>query len=366
MFSHQRRRHKNSSKIGKFYTISLLGIFAIGIITLPVFGFGFTRSYATTVIQVDSTTCIKSPFSGNWVPGPPGFASLRQLPPSSLNVPSGTEIIIPNLTSLEDGGAAITIERGGSIVVDLGGELLIGNRGASLTINEGGLLDNFGFVTSTTSAITNPGTIINECEAGLSSGTIVTGNVPVTIVCPATSTTTETLTVTQTATQTITNTQTQTQVSILTTTLPAVTSTVVSVSTQTSIQNIRPTLLIEARDSSGNPIVAQSITVTGPGASSPVVTDGSGNYLFAAGVLTEGDTYTASTVINGVSLSGTVILSGNSVILLEPTAPSMPAPEFPSGILAVVIPLLALGAFFVLIVRSNKAGSFQLKFAYPL
>jgi len=36
---------------------------------------------------------------------------------------------------------------------------------------------------------------------------------------------------------------------------------------------------------------------------------------------------------------------------LDPTAPSFPTPEFPSGILAVLIPLLALAAFFANAIR---------------
>jgi hypothetical protein len=75
---------------------------------------------------------------------------------------------------------------------------------------------------------------------------------------------------------------------------------------------------------------------------------------FRGASLSEGSTYMASAMINGVTLSGTVTLGGNSVILLEPTAPSMPAPEFPLGILALLIPLLALVVFFVIEIRIKE------------
>ncbi len=151
----------------------------------------------------------------------------------------------------------------------------------------------------------------------------------------------------------VTTTFTQTEVSTVTSTLPAVTSTITSVSTitQTSTETISPTLTIEAKDATGTPLVGQSITMIGPGTMSPVTTGVSGAYVFSSG-LTEGASYTASTVVDSVTLSGTVILGGNSVILLEPTAPaSIPTPEFPGGILSITIPLLALVAFFAIAVR---------------
>jgi fibronectin-binding autotransporter adhesin len=108
--------------------------------------------------------------------------------------------------------------------------------------------------------------------------------------------------------------------------------------TTTVTQSVQPTLLIEARGSDGSPFTGQPVTVTGSdGSSNPITTDSSGNYLFGAGVLTQGVTYTASTVIDGVTLSAAVTLNGNSVILLEPTpAASFATPQF-QGFLVVLV-----------------------------
>jgi hypothetical protein len=91
-------------------------------------------------------------------------------------------------------------------------------------------------------------------------------------------------------------------------------------------------LLIETRASSGAAI-STSVTVSGPKApSSPVTTNSSGDYFFQAGTLTNGATYSVSATINGAPLSASVVLEGNSVVVLEPTPSSAPigSPQFPA------------------------------------
>jgi len=254
---------------------------------------------------------------------------------------TATSCSSPDGQVFELSGTTYTISAGNTI------EVVVANNGE----------DDFGicFGGDAASYVTiNPLDIVTDTVTSVSTSTVTSVSTVTSTPPPVTTTVTSTTTKTQVSTVTTTLpavTSTVTSVSTATTTLPAVTSTVTSVSTQTSTQTIQPSLLIEVRDASGNPITGQSITVTGPGATSPVTTDGSGNYLFPTGVLTEGDSYTASTVINGVTLSGTVTLEGNSVILLEPTAPTFPTPEFPYGVFSIIIPILALAAFFVIGIR---------------
>ncbi len=162
----------------------------------------------------------------------------------------------------------------------------------------------------------------------------------------STTTPTSSQTATATATATVTTETTSTILSTITTTVTTtsattVISTTTSATTLTTTQNVQPTLLIEARTSSGSPISGQSLTIKGSdGSSYSETTDASGNFQF--GSLTQGVTYTASTIIDGVTLSGAVTLNGNSVILLEPTPAAFPTPEFP-------LSLGALGAVLVMI-----------------
>ncbi len=244
----------------------------------------------TPTISTSSTTCDSAS----------GYAF--QISGSTFNIHSGDELelIITNDNTLEDFGVCFG-----------------GTTASYITIDP----TNVQTVTSTSTVTTT--------TTATSVSTVISTSIP-----PP---------VTTTATSTVT----QTDLSTVTTTEPAVTTTVTSVSTATSTQTIQPTLTIEAKNAMGDPITGQSITVNGPGTTSPVTTDGSGEYEFSSG-LTEGASYTASTVIDDVTLSGTVTLGGNSVILLEPTAPSIPTPEFPVGALSILIPLLALAAFFAI------------------
>lgn len=87
-----------------------------------------------------------------------------------------------------------------------------------------------------------------------------------------------------------------------------VTSILTSVSTTTTTQTIQPILPIETRTSSGSGISTE-VTISGSDGSSRVITtDSAGNYLFVAGVLTEGVTYTESATINSAPLSAAVTL----------------------------------------------------------
>ncbi len=145
-----------------------------------------------------------------------------------------------------------------------------------------------------------------------------------------------------TTTSAVTTTISTTVTSTLTTT---------SATTLTTTQSIQPTLLIEARTSSGAAISGLALTIKGSdGSSYSETTDASGNFQF--GPLTQGVTYTASTIIDGVTLSGSVTLNGNSVILLEPTPAAFPTPEFPTGaVVSVLASLLAMGLFAVFFIR---------------
>jgi hypothetical protein len=135
----------------------------------------------------------------------------------------------------------------------------------------------------------------------------------------------------------------------------ASTTTVTIVFTLTVTQSIQPTLLIETRTSSGTGISTQ-VTITGSDSSSRMITtDSSGNYIFAAGVLTEGVTYTASATINSDPLSASVILGGNSVIVLEPTPSPFLTPQFPLGGLASL--LVAMAAFTVYAMRKRRGAA---------
>jgi hypothetical protein len=247
----------------------------------------------TPTISTSSTTCDSAA----------GYAF--QISGSTFNIHSGDalELIITNDNTLEDFGVCFG-----------------GTTASYITIDP----TNVQTVTSTSTFTTT--------STATSVSTVISTSIPP----PVTTTTTSTVT--------------QTDLSTVTTTEPAVTTTVTSVSTATSTQTIQPTLTIEAKNAMGDPITGQSITVSGPGITSPVTTDGSGEYEFSSG-LTAGASYTASTIIDDVTLSGTVTLGGNSVILLEPTAPSIPTPEFPVGALSILIPLLALAAFFAVAIR---------------
>lgn len=113
-------------------------------------------------------------------------------------------------------------------------------------------------------------------------------------------------------------------------------------------------LVIETRTSSGAPI-STSVTVSGPSApSSPVTTNSSGDYVFPSGTLTNGATYSVSATINGAPLSASVVLGGNSVVVLEPT-PSSPLtgiPEFQAFMGAVATAAIAF--LLVTLVRTRR------------
>jgi hypothetical protein len=165
--------------------------------------------------------------------------------------------------------------------------------------------------TSPLSTTTFPASIT---EAGVSTGWIEAGItlIPSTAFSPSTTTTT-------------------------TTSVSTTTSYVTSVSTTTLTQSIQPTLTIEARNSMGDPIADQMITVTGPGGPYPISTNSSGDYTFGPGILTTGDTYTASATIQGASLSASVDLLGNSVIVLEPSPSAFSTPQFPLGVITSIL-----------------------------
>ncbi len=158
-----------------------------------------------------------------------------------------------------------------------------------------------------------------------------------------------------TLTATVTSTTTQTQASTVTqySTVTAV-STVTSVSTTTASSTAPSTLTIQTRTDTGAAISVQ-VTVTGTNAPASITTNSAGNYLFTAGQLVTGDTYTVSTNINGAPLSASVVLSGNSVIVLEPTPASIGSiPDFP--VLQLAFPLLFLaGVGVYLVVRRRVA-----------
>ena len=73
---------------------------------------------------------------------------------------------------------------------------------------------------------------------------------------------------------------------------------------------------------------------------------------FTAGQFVTGDTYTASATINGAPLSASVVLSGNSVIVLEPTPASPPSvPEIPFPL---ALPLLFAAVVAIYLVMQRR------------
>ncbi|MGI0081494.1 MAG: carboxypeptidase-like regulatory domain-containing protein, partial [Nitrososphaerales archaeon] len=116
---------------------------------------------------------------------------------------------------------------------------------------------------------------------------------------------------------TVTTTKTATSVSTLTSTvITALTQTATVVSTVTEQQ--AHSLTVETRSPGGSALSGQTITISNlTGFSMQGTTDSSGRLVLTG--LSPGSSYTASSNISGVTLSATVTLNGNSVILLEPT-----------------------------------------------
>jgi hypothetical protein len=117
-----------------------------------------------------------------------------------------------------------------------------------------------------------------------------------------------------------------------------------------------PSLLIETRTSGGGAISA-SVTVSGPDApSSPVTTNSSGDYFFEGGTLNNGATYSVSATIDGAPLSASVVLGGNSVVVLEPTPSSPPigSPQFEAFLGPLLVAALLLPVVLVATKRLRR------------
>jgi hypothetical protein len=170
-----------------------------------------------------------------------------------------------------------------------------------------------------------------------------------TVATTLTHTTTSKLTISTTFTTTVTNVTTK-----------SVTSTVTA--STTPPQYI---LTVEARSQNGSVIAGQPITLTNStGYSSSGSTDNLGKLVFNN--LSSGSTYQATANINGVTLSASVTLNGNSVIVLEPspnTASSSSTSSNSQGQnLITYLPyiavsaLIAIGALFVIVRRRSRTS----------
>src|SRR5487761_252893 len=151
----------------------------------------------------------------------------------------------------------------------------------------------------------------------------------------------------------VTFTHTTTSVSTVTSISTSITTSTSSITVTRAPVQQAFTLIVETRSSGGSGLAGQTVTLSNStGFSSQGTTNSAGDLIFNG--LSPGSSYTATSNIDGVTLSATVTFNGNSMILLEPTN----SQTIPSYVLFIIVALAVVAVASVLVIRRRQRTRF--------